>query len=247
MLSWLGACALGMWMMTAHATQPGAAAHIAKRLPQAVAARIAAACGSELATEQIDAPLLAADTEILLVAAHPQCPCLATTLDELERVLARARADARRPTPLICLLAYLPTLRPKAWRHRGETEHVRFDEISPTLWLEDRDGELSAMLGMRTSGHVALYGTAETAASDSRPLRFEGGVTASRGHAGDSPGADRLLAVLTAADESPSQGKSSPPGQALDVQYPVFGCALQSTHANCADCLPRRPLEGGLR
>jgi hypothetical protein len=135
----------------------------------------------------------------LLVFAHPHCPCTRATLGEIDWVLAHAsrRADvhvllwdsenahdAAAEPPLAALAAAIPTV------------HV----------VKDTGGREAARFGVATSGQVLLYDT------DAR-LRFAGGVTGARGHAGANAGRERLLAHLSAA---PADGEAAP----------VFGCAL---------------------
>lgn len=72
----------------------------------------------------------------------------------------------------------------------------------------DEDGREADRFGIETSGHVLLY-------SASGILLFSGGITASRGHQGSSPGFDALLSCLT-------EGKPDP------THWPVFGCPLRS-------------------
>ena len=64
---------------------------------------------------------------------------------------------------------------------------------------------MAALLGARTSGHVVAYDPAGSRV-------FSGGITASRGHEGDSAGHESLVAGITAA--APRSYAS------------VFGCTL---------------------
>jgi hypothetical protein len=74
--------------------------------------------------------------------------------------------------------------------------------------LRDDDGIEAARFGAATSGFTVVYDAHGR-------LLFRGGLTASRGHEGDSFGQRRVVSLLTtgAADRSDS---------------PVFGCALGS-------------------
>jgi hypothetical protein len=71
----------------------------------------------------------------------------------------------------------------------------------------DPDGREARVFGAQTSGVVFLYDT-------HGELLFEGGITGSRGHAGENFGADRLAAAL----------RSGRPG--AGTPSPVFGCSL---------------------
>jgi len=72
--------------------------------------------------------------------------------------------------------------------------------------IHDSDGSLSRNLGAATSGQVLLYDAGGT-------LRFSGGITDSRGHAGDNTGRLAIESIL----------RNQPP---IASTTPVFGCAL---------------------
>lgn len=80
-------------------------------------------------------------------------------------------------------------------------------EVIAGVTLErDENGREAKLFGAATSGDVVLYGT------DGR-LRFQGGVTLSRGHLGDNPGREALESLIS---RKPTQV----------TQTPVFGCPL---------------------
>jgi hypothetical protein len=72
--------------------------------------------------------------------------------------------------------------------------------------LDDVDGTEARRFGALTSGQVVVYD------ADGR-LRFSGGITPARGHAGDNAGRSAIIALL--------EGASS-----ASVETPVFGCSL---------------------
>ena len=137
---------------------------------------------------------------LLLLAAHPQCPCLPATLAELQRALAGAAPPALR------VLVHTPSSPPPAWDSGGDAELRR--RLPAGAAIDDRDGALATALGLRTSGHVLLF------AADGR-LRFTGGVTAGRGHEGDNRAGRTLAAML--GDAGKPQASTA-----------VFGCPLQA-------------------
>src|SRR5262249_49648190 len=70
----------------------------------------------------------------------------------------------------------------------------------------DEDGREAELFQARTSGQSALYDAQGR-------LAFRGGITASRGHAGDNPGRSAIEGLLHA-------------GTAGANRTAVFGCAL---------------------
>jgi hypothetical protein len=136
----------------------------------------------------------------LLVFAHPFCSCTGATLEELDKVLARGKSGAPAPAISILFSRSDPTWKPgDLWK-----QAARIPGANP-VW--DEDGQEARIFGARTSGLVFLF--------DSRGnLLFKGGITSSRGHAGDNYGAERLTAAL----DSRRPAVGTPPR--------VFGCAL---------------------
>ena len=73
---------------------------------------------------------------------------------------------------------------------------------------EDSDGARAQLFGAETSGYVLLYDT-------HGQLLFKGGITGSRGHAGDNAGESAVTALLTGQGASLRQTR-------------VYGCSLLS-------------------
>ena len=73
--------------------------------------------------------------------------------------------------------------------------------------LTDENGMEAARFGAETSGHTLLFAPDGT-------LLFTGGITASRGHAGENAGENALVAALNREAVTLSR-------------TPVFGCPLQ--------------------
>ncbi len=135
----------------------------------------------------------------LLVFAHPHCPCTRATISELDRIAARCHGEVS-----IVVLFILPPAMDDEW---AKGERWRAAAAIPNVVVRlDREGADATRFGARTSGQTLLY--------DRRgELVFAGGVTASRGHAGDNPGATAVIAF--ARD-----------GRAPRSSTPVFGCEL---------------------
>jgi hypothetical protein len=135
----------------------------------------------------------------LLMFVHPRCPCTHASISELARLLARG--PARLQTHVVISE---PAGVPAGWT---DTELVRRAHAIPGVdVLRDEAGREAARFHAVVSGLAVLYD------ASGRRL-YSGGITASRGHEGDSFGQERLRAVLSGrhADRDES---------------PVFGCAL---------------------
>lgn len=142
----------------------------------------------------------AADRATLVLLVHPRCPCSRATLEELSQVMARARGSA---------VAYVLFLRPRGAAEGWErTDYWQSAESIPGVQtMADPDGALAARFGASTSGETVAYGP-------SGDLLYHGGITGSRGHAGDNIARARLLSLLLH-------------GRADRADGPVFGCPLR--------------------
>jgi hypothetical protein len=156
--------------------------------------------GSVPATWPADSSLLLdARQPTLLMFAHRNCPCTRTSLGELEQILAHGggRVAAR------VVLVAPDGVEPDRVSHDIE---ARARALPGVKVLTDRGGREARRFGVRTSGHVVLY--------DMRGrLRFSGGITEGRGHAGDNDGRRTVLAWLQ-------------DGVAERRSAPVYGCLL---------------------
>jgi hypothetical protein len=135
----------------------------------------------------------------LVMAVHPLCPCTAASVAELARVV-EAGGD-RQTTYVLTSGAGRPTDRqdvPGSLRSLAETSGV--------VIVDDPDGAEAAGFGARTSGHVALYDRGGR-------LVFRGGITRSRGQAGDNPGRGAVTGLV--------DGRG-----AARATSPVFGCPI---------------------
>jgi hypothetical protein len=135
----------------------------------------------------------------LVLLAHPQCSCTAATLTELAEILARAR----RP-PQTYVLFLKPYGMPDWWERSPLWRQA--SALPGVTVLRDDDGREAARFGAMTSGQVVFYDAAGT-------LRFSGGITSSRAHAGDNAGRRSLVALLN--ESGPAVERTN-----------VFGCSL---------------------
>jgi hypothetical protein len=132
--------------------------------------------------------------------AHPRCACTRASLVELGKLLARVPG---RVAPVVVFA------HPEgAADDFGRTEMRTLASSLPgvTVLDDDRDAE-AHRFGASTSGAVLLYDTTGR-------LAFSGGLTAVRGHEGQSFGQERIVALLLT-------------GRADRDDSPVFGCALE--------------------
>jgi hypothetical protein len=135
----------------------------------------------------------------LVMFAHPKCPCTDASLEELKIAMTRAHG---RINPSICF--FDPEGVSADWANTGLVRAAR--NIPGLNVIVDQKGSIAAKFGALTSGQVLMF--------DRRGRRvFAGGITGSRGHAGDNRG---LALVLAQANG----------GTTESAQTPVFGCAL---------------------
>jgi hypothetical protein len=135
----------------------------------------------------------------LLVFAHPHCPCTRATINELERIATRCACRVQ----IVATFLELPELgdewtRSDLWRRAASIPGVEV--------RADRGGAIARSFGVETSGQTLLYDAGGA-------LVFAGGITGSRGHAGDNDGEDAVLAFVL-------------DGRVPHVTTPVFGCGL---------------------
>jgi len=146
----------------------------------------------------------------LVMFAHPHCPCTRASLGELERLLARVPGRLR---------AQVIFLKPAGTATDWEkTDLWRKASSIPGVSVgTDNAGSEARRFHAETSGQTLLYDPAGH-------LRFQGGITFARGHAGDNAG-------RTALEELLREGHSN------QVKTPVFGCSLFETQCQKADVL----------
>lgn len=141
---------------------------------------------------------------VLLMFAHPMCPCTEASLAELRVLMARVEGR------LAALVVLIHPPEPDAdWApddFRREAESIPGVRV-----IDDFSNEEAARFGAQTSGHTLLYD------AEGR-LLFSGGITLARGHQGDNSGVDHIVAVM---EHRTNQFSFSP----------IFGCALRDPGA----------------
>jgi hypothetical protein len=137
---------------------------------------------------------------VVLIFAHPRCPCSDATFGELALIMAQARGRVDA-----FVLLYTPRTggsdfaQTRLARNAGSIPGVRL--------IEDPDGVESRRFGAATSGQTLFYDAHGS-------LLFSGGITASRGHVGGNYGRSAVLSLLET-------------GHAPRKTTPVFGCSIR--------------------
>jgi hypothetical protein len=139
-----------------------------------------------------------------LMLAHPHCPCTRASIGELAQVMAHAVGKVN---------AFVLFVRPPGAGADWDDSDLRRSAaaIPGVTVLTDDGGTEGAKFGAETSGHTLVFDREGT-------LVFSGGITASRGHAGDNAGESAVLAALRG--ETMAQSRT-----------PVFGCLLQKRNS----------------
>jgi hypothetical protein len=119
----------------------------------------------------------------LVMVAHPRCPCTRASMDELAHIMAQARGLVTAH-----VLFYRPRRFPKDWERTALWREAA--AIPGVRVLTDVDGGEARRFGVVTSGHVLLF-------DQCGRLLFSGGITGSRGHAGDNVGCGSVIGLLT--------------------------------------------------
>jgi hypothetical protein len=142
-----------------------------------------------------------ADRATLLMWCHPHCPCTRASLEQLGEL---ARRTAGRVSIRVCFVR--PPGTSAEWADGGLWRQAKnIPEVTVSL----DDGREVRCFGARTSGQVLLF-------SRDRRLLFSGGITAGRGHLGESAG---LAAALRQIESGSGKLETAP----------VFGCSLLGT------------------
>lgn len=159
--SWLGAIGVGGLAMLNHAYSAGVAGTVDQHWP----------AGDKLSWTR--------SRPALVMVLHPNCPCSAASVEQLDRLLSAF------PGAVEAFAVFRPstTSNPGAVRRHAE-------RIPGLRVFEDVDGEIAPRLGAGTSGEAFFFGT-------DGALIFHGGLTPSRGHAGAGIGHDALLALIS--------------------------------------------------
>lgn len=187
--AWLSAAGIGMWALHRHDTTAGGGAAAPTDWP----------AGSSLSRD--------ATRYTLVVFLHPRCPCSRATVDVLTELVARAAAANAGQRLAVTVCMDRPDGADESWDHTALWRKVR--AVDGARLIADRNGVEAHRFGAATSGQSMLYNPAGK-------LLFSGGLTESRGEAGESAGMDAILRDIGGA-----------PGRAANAAAaPVYGCEL---------------------
>ena len=178
---WLGIGAAGILWLGRYASMAGPETNCSKHWP------------SELAFDRSEG------LPALVVFVHPHCACTASTLGEVERLVAEI------PEKMQTFFVF------------GYPKSMEADWVESPLWnragsipsskrILDPGGSIASIFGVLISGHCLLY-------SPAGELVFDGGLTPSRAHEGEAFGRVAVRQLLRG--EEP-----------IKQNTPVFGCEL---------------------
>jgi hypothetical protein len=136
----------------------------------------------------------------LVMLVHPHCSCSRASVQELAEIVKNAPRHVETT-----VLVYRPHEMAPGWERTAV--YTAAKQVRGVRVVVDRDGEAARTFGGFTSGQTFLY-------DGEGRLRFSGGITSLRGHAGINRG---RLDILRIARSRSGSGK-----------HPVFGCAIQT-------------------
>lgn len=150
----------------------------------------------------------AQDHDTLVMLVHPHCPCTRASIGEL--ALLMAHTEGR-------LTAYVLFLKPAGFSEDWEKTDLWQSAagIPGVTTITDEEGAEAHRFHALTSGQTVLYD------AEGR-LLFRGGITASRGHAGDNSGRSAIVSLVNA-------------GAAEQAETPVFGCPIFDENSDCRE------------
>lgn len=134
----------------------------------------------------------------LVMLVHPHCACSRASVKELEAVLEKA---PRSVQPYV--LVYRPRGFAEGWERTDV--YTSATRLRRARVIVDHEGREARLFGGFTSGQTFLY-------DGDGKLRFEGGITSLRGHAGLNSGRAGIIRIA-----STQSGAGT---------HPVFGCAI---------------------
>jgi hypothetical protein len=136
----------------------------------------------------------------LVMLVHPHCSCSRASVKELYEIVEKSRRDVQTT-----VLVYRPHEMKEGWERTNVYDGAT--RIRRARVQLDVDGREAKIFGGFTSGQTFLY-------DGEGRLRFAGGVTSLRGHAGLNRGRADVIRIANQRSGSGS--------------HPVFGCAINT-------------------
>jgi len=124
---------------------------------------------------------LPSDKPLLVMFAHPRCPCTKASIGELEMLVAQAKDEFKAIVVFHEPSGLLPSSDSASVKQARANQNIRV--------LIDETGLLAKQFGAETSGHTVVYNPAGK-------LLFAGGITGSRGHLGENAGSTAALSSI---------------------------------------------------
>jgi hypothetical protein len=142
------------------------------------------------------------DRWTLVMLIHPHCGCSRASIQELERVIEMTGTS---------LQTYVVVYRPADFSPQWEKTEVldAASRLQRVRIVTDTDGREARLFGGFTSGQTFLY-------DQEGSLRFSGGITSLRGHAGVNRGSMDIVDIVRA--------------RVREGTHPVFGCAIVTSN-----------------
>jgi hypothetical protein len=137
----------------------------------------------------------------LVMLVHPHCGCSRASIQELERII-----EMSDPSLQTYMLVYRPADFRSGWEKTETYEAAT--RVQRAHVVIDTDGAEARLFHGFTSGQTFLY-------DPQGALRFSGGITSLRGHAGINRGSMDVVNIVSA--------------KARQGTHPVFGCAIVTT------------------
>ena len=136
----------------------------------------------------------------LIFFAHPKCPCSRASISELARLMPEVEGRMA-----VYVILSKPAGSPVDWENTDLRSSA--ERIPGVKFIVDENEVETDLFGVRTSGTGLLYDLDGN-------LRFQGGITRSRGMEGDNTGRSAIAALVNSNFSEHSE-------------TPVYGCPLQ--------------------
>ena len=138
----------------------------------------------------------------LVMLMHPHCGCTRASIEELERIIEMSGASMQTN-----VLVYRPAEFQSGWE--------KTDVLEAAMRSSREPGSLSTLMVRRLVSSAASLPARPIFMTPEGKLRFSGGITSLRGHAGINRGSMDIVDIVHA--------------KATQSAHPVFGCAIVTT------------------